>query len=53
MSTRTLADIDADIDRCQWLREHMHDLGDVLNQDSTLARLKAERVELTGQAVAS
>jgi chorismate mutase len=53
MSARTLAEIDADIERCQWLRAHMHGLNEVLNQDRTLLRLQAERAELTGQAVAS
>lgn len=45
MSTRTLAEIDADIDRCNWLRTHMHDLGDVLKQDAVLKRLEHERAD--------
>jgi hypothetical protein len=53
MSTRTLAEIDADIDRCNWLRTHMHDLAEVLNQDRALARLTAERDALTAEAVAA
>lgn len=53
MSARTLAEIDADIDRCNWLREHMHDLSEVLDQDRTLARLTAERDTLIAQGVAA
>lgn len=44
---RTIADIQADIDRCQWLREHLHDLGDVLRQDRVLARLQQEQAAAT------
>jgi hypothetical protein len=53
MSARTLAEIDADIDRCNWLRHHLHDLGDAANQDRVLAQLTAERDALTAQAVAA
>lgn len=53
MSIRTLAEIDADIEHCQWLRHHLHDLGDAANQDSVLARLTAERNALTAKAVAA
>jgi hypothetical protein len=53
MSARTLADIDDDISRCNWLRDHMHDLSEVLTQDRVLARLTAERDALTRQAMAS
>ena len=53
MSARTLAEVDADIARCNWLRKHMHDLSEVLLQDRTLKRLQAERAALTGEAVAA
>jgi len=49
MSARTLEQVDADIDRCNWLRTHLHDLGDVLRQDRVLTRLTAERNALTNQ----
>lgn len=41
--SRPLADIQADIDRCQWLRTHVHDLDAALRQDQALAALIAER----------
>lgn len=50
---RTFAEIDADIDHCNWLRHHLRDLSEVLNQDRTLARLTAERDALTAEAVAA
>ena len=50
---RTLAEINDDIYRCQWLRHHLHDLGDAAHQDSVLARLTAERDALTAEAVAA
>ena len=53
MSPRTLADIDADIERCNWLRHHLRDLGDVANQDRALARLQTERATAASQAVAA
>jgi hypothetical protein len=53
MSARTLAEIDADIDRCNWLREHMRGLSEVLDQDRALARLTAEREAVTAQEVAA
>lgn len=53
MSPRTLAEIDADIDHCNWLRKHLHDLGDAANQDRVLARLLAEREAVVGKAVAA
>jgi hypothetical protein len=53
MSLRTLAEIDADIDRCNWLREHLHDLSAVLEQDTALARLQAERDVAVSQGVAA
>ena len=53
MSPRTLAEIDADIERCNWLRHHLRDLGDVANQDRALVRLTAERNALTFEAVAA
>jgi hypothetical protein len=39
---RTVAEIRDDIDRCNWLRTHLPNLGDVLLQDRALARLQAE-----------
>lgn len=53
MSLRTLAEIDADIDRCNWLRDHLHDLSAVLEQDRVLARLQAERAAAVSQGVAA
>lgn len=49
---RTLTQIDADIARCNWLREHMHDLSGVLDQDRVLARLNAERQAIIQGAAA-
>jgi hypothetical protein len=53
MSTRTLAEIDEDIRLCNWLRDHLNGLSEVLTQDAVLKRLTAERDALTRQAMAS
>lgn len=39
---RPISEIRDDIDRCNWLREHLPNLGDVLLQDRALTRLKSE-----------
>jgi hypothetical protein len=50
---RTLAEINDDIDRCNWLRDHMHDLSEVFEQDRVLVRLRAERDAAVAQGVAA
>lgn len=49
---RTLAEVQDDIARCNWLRTHLHDLSEVLEQDTVLARLTKERDSLTAKTPA-
>lgn len=48
--SRSMAQVEDDIARCNWLRSHLPDLGDVLNQDRVLKRLTDERNRLSAGA---